>query len=717
MDKAIDINELLKTMTIEEKMGQLMQLIPLFYDSSKSGSITGPLSDLNMDEDMIWKSGSVIGVTNAKDMIDIQRIYLEKSNKKIPLLFMYDVIHGFRTIFPIPLGMACSWNLDSAEQLARITAIESSLSGVQVTFSPMADLVRDPRWGRVMESTGEDPYLNGLFAAAIVKGYQGNLDDPYNIIACIKHFAGYGAVEAGREYNTVDMSDHTLREYYLPSYKAALDAGCEMVMAAFNPIHGIPATGNRYLMRDILRKEWGFDGPIISDWASIEELIKHGVAANGKEAAILAIEAGVDIEMMTSNYINNLKQLIEEGIVAQVLLDEAVLRILKLKEKFGLFENPYKAADPEKADQTCVCEEFRQAAREISAKTIVLLKNDGILPFSKDKKVAIIGPHADNCGISGNWRALGRADETISLYAGICNKIGSNLVVMEKGCEIAGQNENDFVKAINVAKEADVILLALGEEQDKTGEAASRAFLTLPGVQEKLVDAILKLNKPTAVVLFNGRPLEIKSLEEKVPAILEAWFPGTEGGNAIAEILYGDVNPSARLTMSFPYTVGQIPVYYNSFNTGRPYSEGCADPVSKYLDIPNAPLYPFGYGLSYTNFEYREIEISKKTMNQEETLTASIVVKNVGAMGGIETVQLYIRDLVGSTIRPLMELKGFRQITLGIGEEQKVEFEITTQMLKFHDFKGNFKAEAGEFLVMIGCNSRQVDTVGFRLNL
>lgn len=716
MNKKLDMSVLLQTMTVEEKIGQLMQLLPLFFDPGKSGNITGPLNDLNMEEAVIWRSGSVVGVTNAQDMIDIQRIYLEKSEKKIPLLFMFDVNHGFRTIFPIPLGMACSWDLDGAQRLAHITAIEASLSGVQVNFSPMTDLVRDPRWGRVMESTGEDPYLNGLFAAAIVKGYQGNLEDEHNIIACVKHFAGYGAVEAGREYNTVDMSDRTLREYYLPSYKAAIDAGCEMVMAAFNPIQGIPATGNRYLLRDILRNEWGFDGPIISDWASVEELMKHGVAEDGKAAAKLAIEAGVDIEMMTSNYINNLKQLIEEGTVSQDLLDEAVLRILKLKEKFGLFENPYKAADPEKAEKTYCCAEFRKVAREVAAKSMVLLKNEGILPFSKGKKVAVIGPHADNRHILGGWRALGKEEETISLFTGICNKIGSHNVVMAYGCELEGTDESGFEKAVKAAKDADVIVLALGEEQDMSGEAASKAFLILPGVQEKLVDAVLKLKKPTTVVLFNGRPLEIKSVVDKVPALLEVWFPGTEGGNAIADLIFGDVNPSGRLTMSFPHTVGQIPVYYNSYNTGRPYVEGGHHQVSKFLDIPNDPLYPFGYGLSYTNFEYRDIAISKEIMDKNETLTASIVVKNSGTQTGTETVQLYIRDLVGSTVRPLKELKGFKQIHLAPEEEEKVEFEITTDMLKFHDFKGDFKAETGEFLAMIGCNSRELETVRFRLS-
>ena len=717
MENKIDIMELLHSMTMDEKIGQLIQLLPLFYDSSKKGNITGPLNALNMDETVIWKSGSVIGVTNAEDMIEIQKKYLEKSDKKIPLLFMLDLNHGFRTIFPIPLGIASSWNVECMEQAAQITAREASLSGVHVNFSPMADLVRDPRWGRVMEATGEDSYLNGLFAGAAVKGYQGNLDEPHQIIACVKHFAGYGAVEGGREYNTVDMSDHTLREYYLPSYKAALEAGCEMVMTSFNPVHGIPSSANRYLLRDILRREWGFEGIIISDWASIEELKTHGVATDGKEAAQLAMEAGVDIEMMSSNYVNYLKQLIDEGAFSVDLLEEAVLRVLRLKEKFGLFENPYKAADAKKAEEAYVCEEFRNKAREIASKSMVLLKNEGILPFRKDQKIAVLGPHANSGKILGSWRALGKEEETISIYSGICNKIGKQMVATEKGCEILGEDESGFEKAIQLAKSADVVLIALGEEQDMSGEASSRAFITLPGIQERLLEKILQLDKPTAVVLLNGRPLEIKTLSEKAPALLEAWFPGTEGGNAIADILYGDVNPSGRLTMSFPYTVGQIPVYYNSFNTGRPAQDSNSKDVSKYIDIPNEPLYPFGYGLSYTDFEYSSLEISKTSMRENETLLASILIKNIGNVKGTETVQLYLRDMVASTVRPLKELKAFRQISLEQGEEKKVEFEITSELLKFHASNGEYKVEQGEFLAMIGGNSAQVQAIGFRLSV
>lgn len=711
MEKETDIRQLLDDMTQEEKIGQLLQLLPLFYDADRQGSITGPLRELQIDEEVIWRSGSVIGVTKAEDMIEIQKKYLEKSRLKIPLLFMLDLNHGFRTIFPIPLGMACSWNTSCIEEAARITAKEASLSGVHANFSPMADLVRDPRWGRVMESTGEDPYLNGLYAAAAVRGHKGTL------ITCVKHFAGYGAAEGGREYNTVDLSDHNLREYYLTAYKAAIEAGCEMVMASFNPVNGIPASGNSYLLRDILRKEWGFDGPVISDWASIEELIPHGVAADGKEAALLAMKAGVDIEMMTSNYVKHLKELMEEGAVEEELLEEAVYRVLKLKKDFGLLDNPYKEVNPQKAQEIFVCKEFREEAREIASKSMVLLKNEGILPFKKKERIAVLGPHADNTKILGGWRALGKEEETVSIYKGLCGKVGAENVITEKGCDINGEEEGGFSAALRAAREADVVLLALGEEQDMSGEAASRAFLTIPGIQGKLLSEVLKLGKPTAVVLLNGRPLEIRTLTAKAPAILEAWFPGTEGGNAIADILYGDVNPSGRLTMSFPYTVGQIPVYYNHFNTGRPAIGREKKDVSRYLDIPNKPLFPFGYGLSYTTFSYSEIELSRKVIKVGESLKTSIEVENTGDRTGTETVQLYMRDLVGSTIRPVKELKGFRQISLLAGEKRRVEFEITTDMLKFHNSKGEYVAEPGEFRVMIGRNSEETKEVVFRMIL
>ncbi len=702
-----DLIELMNSMTLEEKVGQLLQILPHYFNEDKHGSITGPLAYLRLTKEQIWNSGSVIGVSNAKDMIEIQTEYMNKGNK-IPLMFMFDVIHGFRTIFPVPLGIACTWDMKCMEESSRIAAIEASLAGIHVSFSPMADLVRDPRWGRVMEGTGEDPYLNSLFSVAALKGYQGDFTQPYNIAACVKHFAAYGASEAGRDYNTVDVSDRTLREYYLPAYRAAVDAGCEMVMASFNTVHGIPSSGNQYLLRNILREEWGFEGVVISDWGSVGELISHGVAKDEKAATKLGMEAGVDIDMMTPCYIHNLCDLVREEKVDEKLLDEAVYRILKLKDKLGLFENPFRFADPQKAEETFVNQEFRKTAREIAAKSMVLLKNDGMLPLQKDKKVAIIGPHADNCNILGPWSAIGKAEETISLYRGICDKIGSENVRVEKGCDFSDTSEINFEKAIEAAKWADVVLLALGEEQNMSGEAASRAYITLPGVQEELANEIFKLKKPTTLVLMNGRPLEIGDLAEKASAILEAWFPGTEGGNAIADILYADVNPSGRLTMSIPRTIGQIPVYYNYYNTGRPW-------LTRYIDTKNEPLFPFGYGLSYTGYEYSNLQLDKTTMKAEDTIKARVWVKNTGERTGIETVQLYIRDMVGNTVRPVKELKGYQQITLEPGEEKQVIFDITVEMLKYHDFYNNYKAEAGDFCVMVGSNSADVMSMDFEL--
>lgn len=715
--KNMDLNNLLSQMTIDEKIGQLVQFVPDFYLSEKKGEITGPLNELNIIEDVIWNSGSVLGSDNAQDMIDIQKKYLEKSRLKIPLLFMADVIHGFRTVFPIPLAVGCTWDMDLAKRSAEIAAKEAALSGTNVTFSPMVDLVRDPRWGRVIESTGEDPYLNGLFAVAFVKGYQGNMTDEYNIAACVKHFAGYGAVEAGREYNTVDMSERTLREYHLPSYKAAVEAGVELVMTSFNTINGIPATGNSYLMRDILRKELGFKGIVISDWAAVQELIPHGIAKDGKEAAKKAIEAGVDIEMMTSNYVNNLRELIEKEEIKEELLDEAVLRILRLKDKLGLFENPYRSANQQKAEEVYLCKEHREVAREMAHKSFVLLKNDNILPFSKEKNAAIIGPFANNNRVLGPWAIQGKEEEAVNLLEGIQNKIGKEKVVAVEGCTISGEDKSNFAEAIEVAKQAEVVILALGEDQDMSGEAGSRAYITLPGVQEELAKEIFKIGKPTVVVLFNGRPLELTSWYKEAPAILEAWFPGTETGNALADVLFGDVNPSGRLTMSIPYTVGQIPVYYNCYNTGRPKNEGPKGYrfLSQYIDIPNEPLYQFGYGLSYTEYSYGEIKLNKAVMKCGEKIRATINVKNIGKMSGIETVQLYIRDIAANTVRPLKELKGFKKIYLEPNEEKQVVFEISEDMLKYYNFNCNYLSEKGKFTLLIGHDCENVKCAEFEL--
>lgn len=713
--KRVNIEELLSNMTLNEKIGQLLQLTSNFLNPSKSGEITGPMSELGISDDERRNTGSILGTSGAAEMREIQEEYLKTNRHNIPLVFMADIIHGYRTIFPVPLALGCSWDLDAAQKMARVSAQEATCAGVHVTFSPMVDLVRDPRWGRVMESTGEDPYLNSLFARAFVRGYQGDdISKDENMAACVKHFAAYGAPEGGRDYNTVDISERMLREYYLPSYKAAIEEGCKMLMTSFNTVNSVPATGNEWLMRDVLRDEWNFDGVVISDWGAVQELIPHGVAEDKCEAAEKAIKAGVDMEMMTSCYANNLKGLVEQGKIDEKLIDECVLRILKLKEELGLFENPYKGVDEEKEAKIMACEEHRKEAREVATKSMVLLKNEGILPFKKDiEKVAIIGPFADNNLINGPWSWQGKPEENITLKQGVINKLGEDKVVIADGCGIEDGTDTELNNAIEVAKNADIVILALGEHQDMSGEGGSRAFITLPGRQEELVKEIAKLNKKMAVVLFNGRPLDIRELSEVAPAILEAWFPGTEGGNAAADILFGDKNPSARLSMSFPYSVGQVPVYYNCFNTGRP--KGTDRYWSHYQDIPNRPLYPFGYGLGYSKFEYSNFELNKNELDKDNTIIAKIKVKNTSEVEGEETVQLYIRDMSGSVVRPIKELKGFKKITLLPKEEVEVEFEINEEMLRFYTIDLEYKSEPGKFVAMIGPNSEEVFTQEFNL--
>ncbi|MFN4201384.1 beta-glucosidase BglX [Fervidobacterium gondwanense] len=721
--KKVDIKKLLQSMTLKEKIGQLVQLAPFLFKDSAKGIVTGPMEWLGIKDSDVWNAGSVLGTAGAEETIEIQKMYLERNQKKIPLMFMADIIHGYRTIFPIPLALGCTWDEKLVEKAARVSAIEASAGGVHVTFSPMVDLVRDPRWGRVMESTGEDPYLNSVMARAFVRGYQGDdISKEGNIASCVKHFAAYGAVEGGREYNTVDISERMLREFYLPAYKAAIDEGCKMVMTSFNTVNSIPSSGNKWLLRGILRGEWGFDGVTISDWGAIKELIPHGVAEDEKEAAEKAIKAGADIDMMTGCYAKNLEKLVKEGKVDEKLIDEAVYRILKLKEELGLFENPFKGADKEKEKQIVLCDEHRRIAREVAAASVVLLKNQDVLPFDKNiRKLAIIGPYSDEHAILGPWSWQGKWEESVSLKEGIANKIGESKVLVAKGCEIEGESDSQFKKslrqALKAANEADIIVLALGEHYDMSGEARSRAFITLPGRQEELAREIIKLGKPTVVVLFNGRPLEIRELYNIAPAILEAWFPGTEGGNAIADILFGDKNPSAKLTMSFPYTVGQIPVYYNHFNTGRPKpSEDSTERFcSHYIDIPNAPLLPFGFGLSYTEFKYSKVKLDKKVLTQDSVIKASVKVKNVGRYPGDEIVQLYIRDMVASVVRPVKELKGFKKIHLEVGEEKEVVFEIREEMLRFHNENMEYVSEKGKFQLMIGPNSKDVQTVEFEL--
>jgi beta-glucosidase len=722
------LNELLHHMTLEEKIDQLLQLTGDFYEAEDV--VTGPTSYLGLTQQMVEQSGSALNVLGAKKLINIQKEYLEKSRHKIPLLFMADIINGYKTVFPIPLGLGSTFNPELVEKSAAVAAKESSASGLHVTFSPMVDLVRDPRWGRVMESTGEDAYLNGELGRAMVRGYQGeSLSDHGTIASCVKHFAAYGAPAGGRDYNTVDMSERTLRQDYLPAYKDAIDEGCALVMTSFNVVDGIPATGNQWLMKDILRDEWGFDGVLISDYAAIAELMTHGVAEDAKEAARLAIEAGVDIDMMTSVYVKNLKRLIEEGKISEELINASTMRVLELKNKLGLFEDPYRGASEEMEQELLLSEEHRLLAREIVGESIVLLKNDGALPLSKnDQKIAFIGPYVDNTSLSGLWSIHSDKDTVVTIKKAVLGKVNGAEVTFAKGCEIldpftkiggfAGEGASgeqdpavakaNLEEALALAKDSDVVVLALGEHFVQSGEGGSRADITLPEVQLDLFRKIYEVNENIVVVLFNGRPLDIREISEKANAILAAWFPGTEGGHGVANVLFNDTNPSGKLSMSFPFSVGQIPVHYNMFNTGRPFQKGQEGNrfASRYTDIPNEPLYPFGYGLSYTTFEYSDLTLDKDVLTSDDVLTASVVVTNTGSYKGKETVQLYIQDKVGSVVRPLKELKGFKKITLEPGESQTITFQITEEMLRFFTSKMNFESEKGNFKLYVGGDSR-----------
>jgi beta-glucosidase len=713
----MDFKKLLSEMTLPEKLAQMTQIRGANYISEGNTKLMGRSYVFDINEELAWNIGSILSLSGAKNVKWLQDEYLNKSKNKIPLMFMQDVIHGFRTIFPSPLAMACSWQPDLLEEAAAISAKEAAVAGLHVTFSPMADLVRDPRWGRVIEATGEDPYLNSLYARAFVKGYQGDdIKDKYRLASCVKHLAAYGASEAGRDYNTTDISKYSLEEFYLPAYQAAVEQGCKMVMTAFNSLNGVPCTGNKEIIQNILRDKWGFDGIVISDCTSVFELILHGFAEDVAEACEKAINAGVDIEMVSNTYFNNGLKKIEENKITMEQIDEMVMRILKLKEELGLFENPYKDADEEEEKQILLCEEHRAAARRITASSMVLLKNQGnILPISKaQKNVALIGPYAESKELLDLWKCEGRVEEVVSLAEGLKNRLDLKI---SEGCGIHEGTEEKMEEALKLAENSDLIILALGEHPLMSSEAGSRAYITLPEVQRELAKKVFELGKPVVVVLINGRPLELAEIAERADAILECWFPGTEGGNAMADILLGDEYPSGRLTMSFPVTVGQIPVYYNALPTGRPQKapENPERFVSRYTDIPNAPLYPFGYGLTYTEFNYSEMQLSSQRLTPGTSITAKIKIKNIGDKFGTETVQLYIRDLAGSMSRPVLELKGFRKVTLQPGEETEVEFEITEQMLRFNTLENGFVSEAGKFKAFIGKNARDLQAVDFEL--
>ncbi len=715
----MDLQKLLDSMTLEEKIGQLTQLEAKFLKSDVTADVTGPKQEMGLNDEQISKMGSVLNFKDVNEAKSIIESYLLGSEKKIPLLLMMDVIHGYRTIYPVPLAMACTFDMDVIERCSAMAAKEAALSGVHVNFSPMVDMVRDARWGRVMESGGEDLYLSCEISKAQVRGFQGDMGK-YNLVSCVKHFAAYGGAEAGRDYNTVDMSEKTLREQYLPTYKAAVDEGVKMVMTSFNALNGVPAAGNKWLVDDILRKEWGFDGVIISDYNAFREMINHGYCADEKEAAFRAMEATNDIEMMSPTYFKYVEELISEGRLTIEQLDKAVMRVLKLKKELGLFDNPYRALDEVEAEKILLCPDHRALAREAAEKSAVLLKNDGILPFSdKTKHIAVIGDYADDGGIIGFWHCSGREDEATTVYEGIKKLLPDSDVKMARGCSMSldADERIGFKEAVKLAKKADAVIFTMGEPAGDSGEGNAKMNIEIPDIQYELLNAILKVNKNVAVLLFSGRPLAIERLSTTAPAILQMWQPGTEGGSAAANLLFGKVVPQGKLAMTFPRATGQCPIYYNVFNTGRPRTNDKRRVAyqSSYIDGPNSPLYPFGYGLSYSKFEYSAPSLDKTELDESGEIMASVTVKNVGRLTATETVQLYIRDLYGSSVRPVKELKGFKKVTLAAGEEKTVEFKINSKMLEFIQPDLTVAAEKGEFSVMIGGDSSVSCAVNFTL--
>ncbi|MDD3721386.1 MAG: beta-glucosidase BglX [Lutibacter sp.] len=710
------LDSLTKIMTLDEKIGQL---VLMSTDWEKTGPSINDNYKKLIEE---GKVGNIFNAYTAKFTRELQQLAVENTRLGIPLLFGYDVIHGHRTIFPISLGESSSWDLKAIENGARIAATEASAEGIHWTFAPMVDISRDARWGRVSEGSGEDVYLGSEIAKARVKGFQGDdLFETNTILACAKHYAAYGAAIAGRDYNTVDMSDRELRTTYLPPFKATIDAGVATFMTSFNELDGIPASGNKYLLTDILRDEWGFEGFVVTDYTSINEMVPHGIAKDNKQAAEIAINAGVDMDMQGGVYMDYLKVLITEGKVTEKQVTTAARRILALKYKLGLFKDPYRYSDETREKELLMTPEHLEAARDMARKSSVLLKNSKqTLPISKDKKVALIGPLAnDKYDIIGSWSAAGdRYTKPVTVLEGFKEKISNpDNLLFTQGCEINSENTTDFQNAINIAKKADVVVMVMGESEGMSGEAASRTNLDLPGNQKELLKAIKKTGKPIVLVLMNGRPLTLEWENENMDAILETWFPGTMGGYAIADLIFGDANPSGKLTMTFPRNVGQIPIYYNVKNTGRPYEANGPEQKyrSRYLDVPNSPLYPFGYGLSYTTFTYTDFTINKKEYTFKENINISVTVTNTGAFKGEEVVQLYIRDMVGSITRPLKELKRFEKVMLEPNESKKVTFTLTSDDLAFYTKDMSFKAEAGNFKLFVGTNSDELLETNFTL--
>lgn len=738
MDRFLD--NLLKRMTLEEKIGQLNLPVTgeITTGQAKSSDIAAKI-----------KRGEVGGLFNLKgvDKIrDVQRLAVENSRLGIPLLFGMDVIHGYETIFPIPLGLSCTWDIPAIEESARIAAVEASADGISWTFSPMVDISRDPRWGRVSEGSGEDPFLGALIARAMVRGYQGkDMSRNDEIMACIKHFALYGAAEAGRDYNTVDMSRQRMFNDYMLPYQAGVEAGAGSVMASFNEVEGVPATANKWLMTDVLRGAWGFNGFVVTDFTGISEMIEHGIG-DLQTVSARAINAGVDMDMVSEGFIGTLKKSVEEGKVSVETVNTACRRILEAKYKLGLFDNPYKYCDLKRPARDIFTKEHRAAVRRIAGESFVLLKNEGlsptlapVLPLSPTGTIAVIGPLANTrSNMPGTWSVAAVLDKSPSLVEGLTEWVGNQgKILYAKGSNLIGDaayeeratmfgrslnrdNRTDqqlLDEALKIASQADVIVAALGESSEMSGESSSRTNLNLPDVQHTLLEALLKTGKPVVLVLFTGRPLVLNWEQEHVPAILNVWFGGSEAGPAIGDVLFGAVNPGGKLTMTFPKSVGQIPLYYAHKNTGRPLKEGkwFEKFRSNYLDVDNDALYPFGYGLSYTTFRFSDITLNRSSIGMDNELVASVTVTNTGDRAGSEVVQLYIRDLVGSVTRPVKELKGFEKIYLQPNESRTVRFTIAPEMLKFYNADLKFVAEPGDFDVMIGPDSRNVKTARFTL--
>jgi len=711
------VDSVLRLMTLEEKIGQMNQ-----YNGDWAA--TGPITSDGDKQDQIRKGlvGSMLNVTGVEHTRQLQEMAMA-SRLKIPLLFGQDVIHGYRTTFPIPLAEAGSWDIAAIGSSARVAAKEAAAAGVHWTFAPMVDIARDPRWGRVMEGAGEDPYLGSLIARARVKGFQGKkLGDTDAVMACAKHFAAYGAAIGGRDYNSVDMSLRTLWEIYLPPFKAAADAGAATFMNSFNDLNGIPATGNKYLQREVLMGKWKFKGFTVSDWGSVGEMIAHGYVKDKYEASLAAVTAGCDMDMESRSYIKNLSALVKEGKVPQTLIDDAVRRILTKKFEMGLFEDPFRFCNEKRAAAEWNNPDNLQIARRMADKSIVLLKNEnGLLPLSKSTRtIALIGPFIKSVRANlGFWSYEWPDDSAriVSPWAGIQKKVSGNTTLLyAKGCEVLDSSRAGFAEAVAVASRADVVVLNVGEAPDMSGEAKSRSTIRLPGVQEELIQAIQATGKPVVVMINAGRPLIFNWTADHVPAILYTWWLGTTAGDAIADVLFGDYNPSARLPMSFPRTEGQIPIYYDHFSTGRPArNDHDVNYVSAYTDLPNDPKFPFGFGLSYTSFSYSEIGLSTASFKPGQSLTATVTVTNSGKTDGQETVQLYVRDLVGSVVRPVKELKGFEQIFLKAGESRKISFTLHAEDLRFYNDKLEYIFEPGEFRLYIGGNSKDVKETGFIL--